>query len=278
MLGDLKDLTAIAPYFAFVLSIPAAPYERESFQVHGHRGARAALPENTLEAFKYAESLGVDYIELDVRYSQDDEIVVHHDPEINEKLCSQGLSELPRDLTIRKLNLTQLKKFDCGAKTNPIFPKQRSAPGAQIPSLREVLEAFKDSSVGLHIEIKTDGPNVPDAKTFAKHLMSLVHDYGYLDRAIVQSFDVRYTQAAAKVAEWLGRKKDPRVISPKYTWLQGPQGKPLMKLLHGKGLKVVPWTVNSPKTWESLIELGVDGIVTDDPEALLVFLKQRGLR
>src|ERR1700722_7996848 len=88
--------------------------------VHGHRGARARRPENTLPAFQYAIEQGVDAIELDVLVTKDNVVVVLHDPEINAAIC---LGPKP-GIAIRALTLAELREYDCGAKRNPLFPMQ----------------------------------------------------------------------------------------------------------------------------------------------------------
>ena len=94
--------------------------------VHGHRGARAVLPENTLPAFEYAIKAGVDVVELDLAVTRDDVLVVSHDPTINPVICTGVAGKTP----IRTLTLEQLRRVDCGSLKNPLYPKQKPAPGA----------------------------------------------------------------------------------------------------------------------------------------------------
>src|SRR3954470_17149230 len=85
--------------------------------VHGHRGARAMRPENTLPAFEYAIGVGVDVLELDMAVTRDDVLVVSHDPLVNATICTgPGVSR-----PIRQLTLAELRKVDCGSKKNPLF-------------------------------------------------------------------------------------------------------------------------------------------------------------
>src|SRR5947209_15723239 len=89
-------------------------------KVHGHRGARAVRPENTLPAFQYAIDAGVDVLELDMAVTKDNVIVVSHDPILEPALCTgPKLPALIHDLTLAELN-----QYDCGALRNPLFPKQ----------------------------------------------------------------------------------------------------------------------------------------------------------
>src|SRR5437588_402578 len=88
--------------------------------VHGHRGARALRPENTIPAFEYAIGAGADVLELDMAVTRDDVVVVSHDPVLNPEICrSPGGSTL-----IRVLTLAELRKWDCGSLRNPKFPRQ----------------------------------------------------------------------------------------------------------------------------------------------------------
>src|SRR5438445_8755121 len=103
-------------------------------QVHGHRGARAVRPENTLPAFEYAIAQGVDALELDMAVTRDNVIVVSHDPVLEAPVCT---GPVPKAV-IRELTLAQVREWDCGAKANPAFPKQQAVPGTRVPTLEEV--------------------------------------------------------------------------------------------------------------------------------------------
>ncbi|MCX6633324.1 MAG: glycerophosphodiester phosphodiesterase family protein, partial [Candidatus Solibacter sp.] len=106
----------------------------QTIQVHGHRGARAVRPENTLPAFEYAIAAGVDALELDMAVTRDNVIVVSHDPELQAPVCSGPGGKA----VIRELTLAEVRQWDCGAKQNPGFPKQQAVPGTKMPTLDEV--------------------------------------------------------------------------------------------------------------------------------------------
>lgn len=99
--------------------------------VHGHRGARAVLPENTLPAFEHAVAAGADVLELDLAVTRDDVLVVSHDPMVNHVICKGPQP----DAVIRRLTLAELKEYDCGSLANPAFPRQKALPGTRIPTL-----------------------------------------------------------------------------------------------------------------------------------------------
>ena len=104
--------------------------------VHGHRGARAMRPENTIPAFEYAIAQGVDVLELDMAVTKDDVLVVSHDPMLNPAICTGPGTPV----AIRTLTLAELRKWDCGGKQNPLFSKQTPVPGTPIPTLDEVFD------------------------------------------------------------------------------------------------------------------------------------------
>src|SRR5438445_3680060 len=78
--------------------------------VHGHRGARAIYPENTLPAFEYAIKAGADVLEMDVAVTKDNVLVISHDPHMNPEICK---GPQPNAL-IRSLTLEQVRQYDCG--------------------------------------------------------------------------------------------------------------------------------------------------------------------
>lgn len=271
-----------------------------AIEVQGHRGARASRPENTLPAFEYALSVGADVLELDLVVTADDRLVVFHDPFINPELClgPKG-APIKTPPPIRSLSLAEVQAYDCGTLPNPRFPKQERAPGARIPALEQVFELVKNTKhaagkkVRFNIETKSV-PALPDLapppEKFASLVVTAVKNAGFLDRTVVQSFDHRTLIAAKKleprleiaalisdnfvdhvaVAKSIGAK----IVSPDKLWIT----KDAVKALHDAGIRVIPWTANSTDEWRALIELGVDGIITDDPAGLIEFLRQNKLR
>src|SRR5437588_12753790 len=102
----------------------------QTIAVHGHRGARAMRPENTLPAFEYAIAQGVDALELDMAVTKDGVVVVSHDPELRAPVCTG-----PRDaVAIHSLALSEVRQWDCGGQQNPQFPRQQPAPGTKMPT------------------------------------------------------------------------------------------------------------------------------------------------
>ena len=251
--------------------------------VHGHRGARAVLPENTLAGFEYAISIGVDAIELDVAATRDDVLVVSHDPKLNRKVCSSP--DPPR--AIRDLSFAELQRWDCGSLRNPRFPKQALVPGARIPALAQVLALANRGAFLFNIEVKSypKRPRLaPPPERFAELLCQAIESHNLETRVIVQSFDFRVLHAIARLAPeirlaalYAGRPKSfvaiahragVRIVAPHHVLATSRR----VRQAHAAGLEVVVWTANRPRDWRRLVTAEVDAIITDDPEALLQYL------
>ena len=272
--------------FAIILLMTVNVFSAEKILVHGHRGARAVLPENTLPAFEYAIRAGVDVLELDLAVTKDDVLVVSHDPILNPVICTA----VPESTPIRNLTLKELQQFDCGAQTNPQFPKQKAVPGTKIPTLDQVLEMAKGSRVEFNIETKIfpKYPHLtPSPIEFAELVLRALKKHGVEKRTILQSFDFRTLQAMKKMDSSIRLSAlyqgEPRsfveiakdagagIVSPHHSLVTPEQ----VEAAHTAGLQVVPWTANTPAEWKPLIQAGVDAIITDDPAELISFLRQQ---
>ena len=258
--------------------------------VHGHRGARARLPENTLPAFEYAIQQGVDALEMDMAVTKDNIIVISHDPILETPVCSG-----PRNrVVIHTLTLAEVRQWDCGAVQNPNFATQKPIPGTRMPTLDDVFGLASRGAFDYNIETKSfpEHPDyTPPPDEFARMVLDKVREYKLEKRVILQSFDFRTLVAMRKLAPEIRlsalTETDTRgfpaivneaghaeIVSPYYK-LVTPEK---VAEAHAANIQVVPWTVNNPADWDRLIECKVDAIISDDPAALIAHLKQRGLR
>jgi len=257
-------------------------------RVLGHRGARAMRPENTIPAFEYAIAAGVDALELDVAVTRDNVVVVSHDPTLHPPICSGGQPEA----VIRQLTLMEVQQWDCGAIRNPDFMRQEPIPGTRMPTLDQVLDLAPGGDFDFNIEIKSfpDRPDLtPPPGEFASLVLGSVRQRRLEMRVIVQSFDFRIFEAMKRLAPEIrlsalyfgpprdfvaiAREAGAGMVSPDESLVTPEQ----VRAAHRAGFEVVPWTANTPVEWDRLIAAGVDGIISDDPKALLEFLQQRGL-
>jgi glycerophosphoryl diester phosphodiesterase len=257
--------------------------------VHGHRGARAMRPENTIPAFQYAIEAGADVLELDMAVTKDNVIVVSHDPILHPPVCSGPSSRA----VIRQLTLEQVREWDCGAVRNPSFPKQQPIPETRMPTLDDVFALAPTGPVQFNIETKSF-PNHPEytppPDEFVRLVLDIIRKHKVEQRVILQSFDFRTLHAMKAIAPEIRlsalTENDKRdfvtiaaeagsgIISPQYSMVTAEK----VKQAHEAGTQVVPWTANDAATWDRLIDAGVDAIISDDPAALIAHLKQRGYR
>jgi glycerophosphoryl diester phosphodiesterase len=268
-------------------------------QVHGHRGCRGLMPENTLEAFQLALELGVDTLELDVCISKDLQVIVSHEPWFNHVFCTQP-NGIPIDkrheksLNLYRMNYSEIQRFDCGLKPHPRFPEQQKLRTRK-PLLQEVLtlaENFSKNKIKYNIEIKytKEGATVfhPDVATFSDLLIDLLEKNNVQTRTMIQCFDtdvlnyvhqVRPAQTLSYLVEEEGSITVhlkrlgfmPQVYSPDYTFLDQAE----IETAHRLNIQVIPWTVNDPEDMQEMIALGVDGIISDYPDRLLKVLKKQ---
>jgi glycerophosphoryl diester phosphodiesterase len=276
----------------------------EKFEIHGHRGARGHLPENTLSGFILALEFGATAVELDVVISGDQQVVVSHEAWMNEEICSVPDGTPVRRGTGKEFNLyrmtyAEIKQFDCGKRGHHEFPLQVARPSYK-PLLREVVatvethakkRAFKP--VAFNIEIKTEEPEGlfnPAPADFLDLVLREIAQHDLGKRVSIQSFDMRVLKelrirkesvktgllvenqngVAANIND-LGFVPD--TYSPEFTLVN----ERLVKDVHARGSKIIPWTVNEIKDMERLILLGVDGIITDYPDRVANLLREKNI-
>jgi glycerophosphoryl diester phosphodiesterase len=222
-----------------------------SVLVIGHRGASAARPENTLEAFRHAAELGADWVELDVRRTADGALVVHHDAALSDGRPIVELAEVDLPTTI--------------------------------PSLAAALSAC--AGMGVNIEIKNspdDADFDPGDRIAARVAEMLDADPPVLagDRVLVTSFNRPTVEAVRRAAprvptgRLVSHLRDPagtieRTAAAGHVALNPWESlvdDQLMALARDAGLRVYPWTVDDPERMRALVDLGVDGIITNVPD------------
>jgi glycerophosphoryl diester phosphodiesterase len=192
--------------------------EAQAFDLQGHRGARGLAPENTLEGFAVALSIGVATLELDLAMTRDDVLVVSHDRKLNPDLTRSADGQfLQREgPAIRSLTVAEVQRYDVGRLTPgsayaASFPGQKAADGARIPTLAELFDLVKTSGathVRFNIETKitpTSGAETPDPDIFAAAVARAIRAAGVADRATVQSFNWRTLVAMKRVAPEIER-------------------------------------------------------------------------
>lgn len=274
--------------------------ELRSIAVHGHRGSRGTVPENTIPAFEAALMGEADVLEMDLGVTKDGVVVVSHEPKVTPERClAPGGKKLEKPVPLRSLTLAELKKYDCGTLLNPKFPQQIEVPGESMPTLDEVFAMVKASGyeaaakVEFNIETKifpSEPELSPAPAEFARLVADVVKKHGLEKRVMVQSFDVRTLRELKKIAPAIRtsqltyeelvdivpalKSSKTDIWSPNYKWLTAEA----VQEAQAAGIKVAPWTINTAKEWDAAIAAGVDAIITDYPAALVEHLKAKKLR
>ena len=249
--------------------------------VFAHRGGGEEAPENTMTAFSRARDCGVRHIETDAHVTADGTVVICHDETVDR--CYDGSGTIS-DMTWRELSA--LRHRDSGEP---------------MPLLAQVLETFPD--MYFNIDVKEPGVEGP--------LLDVIAEHGAADRVLVASFseprlravrDIAASDPSRAVATSLGTEAVVRLVGAAKTatnpgcWhVPGPrqgaiaaqvpmQQGPIrvvderfVATAHTLGLAVHVWTINTVADILRLLEVGVDGIITDRPAFVRDFLDTRGL-
>jgi glycerophosphoryl diester phosphodiesterase len=249
--------------------IPGSSYLDAPPLAFAHRGGAAAGDENTTDAFGRAVGLGYRYLETDVHATADGVVVVFHDDTLDRLLGRPG-----RVRDVRWADLATL----------------RVGGAATVPRLDEVLEAWPN--VRFNIDIKDDPAVDPTVE--------LIRRAGATDRVLLASFAdrrlARVRAALPAVATSMGTREVARLwsaarlgyrlrVPPSVVAAQVPVRHRRVRVVdrrfvataHRIGLQVHVWTVDDPPTMNHLLDLGVDGIMTDRIEVLRDVYAARGV-
>ncbi|MFC3879266.1 glycerophosphodiester phosphodiesterase family protein [Algoriphagus namhaensis] len=275
-----------------VALLPMSVFAQFSYDLQGHRGARGLMPENTIPAMIKALDLGVTTLELDLAVTKDGVLVVTHEPYMNPRICLKpdGSEIVTGDhsYNIYEMSYRELGAYDCGTLYHPGFPDQVKfyATKPLLEDLVAVTEKYaRDQNLPApryNIEIKSspegDGVYHPGVAEFSDKVVDFVNKNLDWERVNIQSFDFRVlkyihenhpevplamlVENASKYErdlEELGFQ--PEIYSSYFLGLN----KEIVAELQKKGMKVIPWTVNTAEQMQKLLDMGVDGIITDYP-------------
>lgn len=267
-----------------------------NFDWQGHRGARGLMPENSIPGFKKALEFPVTTLELDLVISKDKKVIISHEPWFNYQICLHpDGSPISQDeqylLNIYQMKYDSIKKYDCGIIGHPNFPNQLPV-SVYKPLFRKMVKKIdkycKKKGIAkphLNMEIKSHpdlyGTYIPFPKQFVKIVLKEIKKLGIENRVTLQSFDTTVLNKIHKsnplipVSYLIFNNETvsgnlskinfiPDIYSPHYSLLNTD----IVDELHQKGIKVIPWTVNTTSNIEDLINMGVDGIITDYPDLI----------
>ena len=256
------------------------------FHVIAHRGGADMAPESTLPVYRRAVDIGVDVLEVDVHSTADSALVVLHDRSVDRTTDGSG--------RVEQLTLAQLQALDAGYRWSAdgaTFPYRGA--GLRIPTLAEMFEAFPGQR--MLVETKSAGDYV------ARDLCATVRAYDMQDKVSVASFrgaSLRafrsacpevVTSAGAGEVAWfllLLRLRLDALYTADFDVFQVPETMRWLTIVdrrfiiraHARNIPVQVWTVNKEEDMQRLVDLGVDGILTDRPDILLQVLREKGRR
>ncbi len=228
-----------------------------------HRGASTAFPENTLAAFRGAAELGADAVEFDVRRTADGRPVIHHDPAV------PGLGPI---------------------YSFPAADLRRRAPW--LPTLEEALKACTGLWVDVEVKNSPAEPDRDPGHAVVAEVVRHLDTAAWREKSVVSSFNqgtlarVRALAPAlltglladrllsTPAAIELAREGGHRLLLPQAAALAGPAASPAIEAAHRAGLLVVAWTVDEPAEVRRLADAGIDGVITNRPDAALSALGQ----
>lgn len=282
----------------------ACTYEQtqRSFDLQGHRGARGLLPENTIPSFLIALDYEVDTIELDLVVTKDRKLLVSHEPWFHHNISTKPdgtpvSEEEEMNFNIFDMTYDETTAFDVGLRGHHLYPRQQPIP-VQKPLLKDAVRAIEEyvsendlNPVAYNIETKS----VPDqygimypypdefAGLLADELSELQSEFDILSRVIIQSFDpatlIEFRKLMPEIPQAILVNQDepieyymdqlgytPEIWSPNFRLVTGV----IIKQAHDYGMLVIPWTINTVDEMRNLLEMGVDGLITDYPDSAAV--------
>lgn len=249
--------------------------------VMAHRGGAGEWPENTLYAFRRASELGVDVLEIDMHATADGALVIIHDSSLERTTDGHGL--------VKATTLAQLKTYDAAYRWSPdggrSFPLR--GQGVTVPTLQEVFAAMPD--MRFNIDIKQAEPSL--VKPFCRAL----RESGMESKVMVASFksetleefrgecaEVATSASTSDVLKYLAldafgmeaaRHQTARALQvPEYAFGRRILSREFVEAAHRNRLEVHAWTINDEASLRRMLEIGVDGIITDYPARLLRML------
>lgn len=232
--------------------------------VVAHRGYSSVAPENTLAAVESALRSGADYVEVDVASSADGVPVILHDNTLDR--TTDGTGALPL------VTSEYVATLDAGMWFSPAFA------GQPVPLLADILPMMRGRAPMLLLEVK--GPETAAELTTT---VDLLREHGLVEQTILQSFDEQVLRDVARIepelrlgllrstldADPVAVARDFGVVTYNPSWTALQNRPEAVADLHEAEIAVMPYTIDDPEQWRILRDLGVDGVITNRPGALV---------
>ena len=249
------------------------------FKVIAHRGWSGSYPENTLIGMREAIKLGCHMIEFDVSLTADRKPIIIHDTTLSRTTNGCGL--------VSEHTFRELRGLDAGSWFHPKYA------GAHLPSLDEVLLISRGSGIMVNIELKKEYWDKDQRDDSVElQVIRAIKKYRVEDRVIVSSFRwsfiERIREAAPEIKTALLHLKDvgklnPAELKERYgIYCFNPHSIELTRKFvdrcHECDLKIYPFTINSYRDMETMLDMSVDGMFTNHPNRLFRFVEEHGRR
>ncbi len=289
VLRGLLIFVAVLVIVYIILALLAEPATDHLFYSEGpprpwviaHQGGDGLWPSNTMFTFERAVEMGVDVLEMDMHGTADGKLVIMHDSTVDRTTNGSG--------RINEMTLAEIKALDAGYNWSEddgqTYPFR--GMGITMPTLEEVFTAFPDYR--MNIEIKQAEPSIIEP------FCQMIRDHQMENQVLVPSFNQEsvkeFRQACPEVATSAGESE---VIAffvlsklflennynPEATALQVPEMRSGLTVLtqrlidaaHKRNMEVHPWTIDDVEDMQRMLDMGVDGIITDRPDLMMDLL------
>jgi glycerophosphoryl diester phosphodiesterase len=254
------------------MSLDGGPY------IVAHRGISAKAPENTLAAFAMAaQTAGIDMIELDVRLTLDEQVIVFHDRNLQRTTTGNGAA--------RRYTLQEIRQFNAGSWFHPSFAQER------VPTLKEVLELVR-GRLWVNIEIKSDYFHREPEGLLESKVLQVVRECGMLDQVLVSSFNHElvgrikqlcpevYTGVLYNLYRDFPKKTSKiamRVHASAFICAKHEITRAMVEDARSHKIAVYVYTLDSLQDAEKMRSLGVDGVMSNRADEIVAVLPDRNL-
>jgi glycerophosphoryl diester phosphodiesterase len=282
---------------------PDNPWLHRRVLAYAHQGGAKEAPSSTLFALRQAVAGGADALELDVHRSADGTLVVCHDATVDRTTNRSGAIAAMTDAELAELDNAHwfvpgsVVDHESADDAYPFRGRAAGDPAFRIATLEEVLREFPTTPLNLDIK-----QTAPDAVAYEAELAAILQEHGRTDDVIVASFHDSALDAFGALDSGVPTSCGPRAVAElavalangdpvppevlKHVAVQVPPrfgGHDVVTIesveaLHDAGVAVHVWTIDEEEEMERLVGLGVDGIMTDRPQALVGVLGSLGVR
>lgn len=250
----------------YAVSVAMLRDDKAHVDIVAHRGGAMFAPENTLAALRESIDSKADYAEIDVQETKDGELVIMHDSNFER---TTGVKK-----NVWEVNLDEVGQYDAGIRTAYRYK------GEKIPTLEEMIQEA-GTKIKLMIELKSSGHE----QNLEQSTVNLIRQYQYQEQCMIVSMDRKILKKVKEIAPEIKTGsisavaygkieniKEADVFSLEATFVT----RSLINRLKDSGKPIYVWTLNNEKSIRKYVDMGVDGIITDNQYLASYVLDTRG--